>query len=150
MFARVATELAGGFPPFTLPTGYYTVTTGKTPMLPDPKKTIVVDIDDTILTTKNRDYDNSQPKMEVIVGLRALKSAGWRIVLHTARGQGRSNGNIDLVREDVAREVETFCSKFDVPYDELILGKVWAAVYLDDKAMRPEEFAAQYNKLLEV
>jgi capsule biosynthesis phosphatase len=140
----------GGYPPFTLPTGYYTKFTGKTPMLPDPKKTIVVDIDDTILTTKNRDYDNSQPKMEVIVGLRALKAAGWRIVLHTARGQGRSNGNIDLVREDVAREVETFCSKFDVPYDELILGKVWAAVYLDDKAMRPEEFAAQYNKLLEV
>ena len=143
--------MAGGFPPFTLPIGPYTKFTSNSLMtLPDPTKTIVVDIDDTILTTKNRDYENSQPKMEVIVGLRELKKAGWRIVLHTARGQGRSNGNIDLVREDVAREVETFCSKFDVPYDELILGKVWAAVYLDDKAMRPEEFAAQYKKFLEV
>ena len=119
-------------------------------MLPDPKKTIVCDIDDTILTTINRDYDNSQPKMEVIVGLRALKDAGWRIVLHTARGQGRSNGNIDLVREDVARDVETFCAKYDVPYDELILGKVWAAYYIDDRALRPEEFAARYQSLLEV
>lgn len=119
-------------------------------MLPDPTKTIVVDIDDTLLTTINRDYENSRPKMEVVVGLRALKDAGWRIVLHTARGQGRSGGNIELVREDVTREVVTFCAKFDVPYDELILGKVWAAVYLDDKAMRPGEFAAQYKKLLEV
>ena len=139
----------GGFPPFTLPIGPYTKFTSNSLMtLPDPTKTIVVDIDDTILTTKNRDYENSQPKMEVIVGLRELKKAGWRIVLHTARGQGRSNGNIDLVREDVTREVETFCAKFDVPYDELILGKVWAAVYLDDKAMRPEEFAAKYKVLL--
>jgi capsule biosynthesis phosphatase len=117
--------------------------------LPDPKKTIVVDVDDTILTTVNRDYANSQPKEEVIVGLRELKKAGWRIVLHTARGQGRSGGNIESVREDVTREVETFCAKYDVPYDELILGKVWAAYYIDDRALRPEEFAARYNRIIE-
>jgi capsule biosynthesis phosphatase len=117
--------------------------------LPDPKKTIVVDVDDTILTTVNRDYANSQPKEEVIVGLRKLKEAGWRIVLHTARGQGRSGGNIDLVREDVTREIEVFCAKYDVPYDELILGKVWASYYIDDRALRPEEFAARYNRIIE-
>ena len=118
--------------------------------LPDPKKTIVVDVDDTILTTINRDYANSQPKIEVIVGLRALKEAGWRIVLHTARGQGRSGGNIESVREDVTREIEDFCQKYEVPCDELILGKVWAAYYIDDRALRPEEFAARYKSLLEV
>lgn len=118
-------------------------------MLPDPKRTIVFDVDDTILTTQNRQYKYSQPKMEVIEGMRALKEAGWRIVLHTARGQGRSGGNIDSVREDVTREIEEFCEKFNVPYDELILGKVWAAYYVDDKAMRPEEFAARYNKILQ-
>ncbi len=117
--------------------------------LPDPRKTAVFDVDDTILTTVNRNYANSQPKEEVIVGLRELKKAGWRIVLHTARGQGRSGGNIESVREDVTREVETFCAKYDVPYDELILGKVWAAYYIDDKAMRPEEFAARYNRIIE-
>jgi capsule biosynthesis phosphatase len=139
----------GGHPPFTLPTEYYTKFTSNSLMtLPDPTKTIVVDVDDTILTTINRDYENSRPKMEVIVGLRELKKAGWRIVLHTARGQGRSGGNIDLVREDVTREIETFCAKFDVPYDELILGKIWAAYYIDDRALRPEEFAARYQSLL--
>lgn len=118
-------------------------------MLPDPKKTIVFDVDDTILVTKNRDYENSQPRMEVIRGLRALKEAGWKVVLHTARGQGRSGGNIEEVREEVTREIADFCEKFDVPYDELILGKVWASAYVDDKALRPEEFAARYTKFLE-
>jgi len=33
--------------------------------------------------------------------MRELKSNGWKIVLHTARGMGRSNGNIDLVADQV-------------------------------------------------
>jgi capsule biosynthesis phosphatase len=119
-------------------------------MLPDPNKAIVMDVDNTILTTVNRDYENSQPKMEVIGGLRALKEAGWFIYLHTARGQGRSNGQIELVRDEVIAEVEKFCKKFNVPYDVILVGKPFAAIYVDDLAMRPEEFAAQYKKLLEV
>ncbi len=117
--------------------------------IPDSKKTIVFDVDDTILTTVNRDYANSQPMMEVVVGLRALKEAGWYIILQTARGMGRSNGNIEEVREEVTNEITTFCAKYDIPYDELLLGKPWAAYYVDDKALRPEEFAAKYKELLQ-
>jgi capsule biosynthesis phosphatase len=149
MFARVATELAGGKPPFTLPTGYYTKFTGKTPMIPDPTKTIVMDVDDTILTTVNRDYANSQPKMEVVKGMRALKEAGWFIYLYTARGMGRSNGDIASVADDVFNEVEAFCKKFDVPYDAIQVGKPWGCLYVDDLAMRPEEFAARYDRIIE-
>ena len=117
--------------------------------IPDSKRTIVFDVDDTILTTTNRDYANSQPMMEVVVGLRALKEAGWYIILQTARGMGRSNGNIEAVREEVTNEITSFCAKYDIPYDELLLGKPWAAYYVDDKAMRPEEFAAKYRGLLQ-
>jgi capsule biosynthesis phosphatase len=116
--------------------------------LTDPKRTIVFDVDKTILETQNRDYDNSRPKMEVVEGIRALKKAGWHIVLHTARGQGRSGGYIESVREEVTREIENFCEKFEVPFDELILGKVWAHYYVDDRALRPEEFAAKYTQIL--
>jgi capsule biosynthesis phosphatase len=116
--------------------------------LPDPKKTAIFDIDDTILTTINRDYANSQPKTEVIKGLRALKEAGWFIYLYTARGMGRSNGDIGSVADEVFEEIEGFCRKFDVPYDAIQIGKPYGAVYVDDKAMRPEEFAARYQSLL--
>jgi capsule biosynthesis phosphatase len=117
--------------------------------LPNPRNTIVFDVDDTILKTQDRDYENSRPKMEVVEGMRALKKAGWRIVLHTARGQGRSGGNIETVRDQVTKEIQDFCKKFQVPYDELILGKVWAHLYVDDKAMKPEEFAAKFQKIIE-
>ena len=116
--------------------------------IPDAKQTIVFDVDDTILTTKNRDYANSQPMMEVIEGMRALKEAGWYIILQTARGMGRSGGDIETVREEVTKEITSFCEKFDVPYDMLLLGKPWAAWYVDDKALRPEEFAAKYKNFL--
>lgn len=117
--------------------------------IPDSKKTIVFDVDDTILTTVNRDYANSKPKEEVVKGLRALKKAGWYIILQTARGMGRSNGDIEVVREQVTKEIEEFCFKYNVPFDKLLLGKPWAALYIDDKAMRPEEFAARYNSLID-
>ena len=116
--------------------------------LPDPRRTAVFDVDDTILTTQNRDYENSRPKLEVVTGIRALKEAGWYIYLHTARGMGRSDGNIESVREEVIEEIEKFCRKFDVPYDEIQVGKPWGWLYVDDKAMRPEEFAAKYKELV--
>jgi capsule biosynthesis phosphatase len=116
-------------------------------MIPDPKKTIVFDVDDTILSTVNRDYENSRPKMEVITGMRTMKEAGWTIILHTARGMGRSNGNIESVRKEVIEELEKFCTNYDVPYDEIQIGKPWAAYYVDDKAMTPEQFAAKYTQI---
>jgi len=116
-------------------------------MLPDPTKTIVFDVDDTILTTQNRDYKNSEPVMEVIVGMREMKEKGWTIILHTARGMGRSNGNIESVRQEVIEEIECFCTKYDVPFDSIQIGKPWAAYYVDDKAMTPTQFAEKYTEI---
>jgi len=70
------------------------------------------------------------------------------VILQTARGMGRSNGDIESVREQVTKEITTFCRTYNVPYDELILGKPWAAYYIDDRALRPEEFADRYKSIL--
>jgi len=104
-------------------------------------KTMVIDVDDTILFTENRDYDNSMPILDVIDKLREAHEKGWYIILYTARGMGRSHGYIDRVREEVTYEIESFCGRYDVPYDEIMLGKPWAAMYVDDKGLRPDEFA---------
>ena len=114
-------------------------------MFSDPNKTIVFDVDDTILTTVNRDYDNSVPHMEIIRKIRQLKSDGWFIVFNTARGMGRSKGNIDSVYKQVYGEIESFLKKWDVPYDEIQLGKTWARHYVDDKALTPEQFLETYK-----
>lgn len=106
-----------------------------------PEKTIVCDVDHTILFTENRDYDNSVPNHPVCDKLREAKSKGWKIILYTARGMGRSGGDIMSVAEDVRSEITCFCDRFSVPFDELVIGKPWGRYYVDDKAIRPDEFA---------
>lgn len=110
-------------------------------------KVIVFDIDETILTTKNRDYANSKPIKSVVEKIKNLKNLGWRVVLHTSRGMGRSN-NIDDVAKEVEKEIKYSLKKHQIPYDELILGKTWAALYVDDKAMTPEMFVENFNTII--
>jgi capsule biosynthesis phosphatase len=118
-------------------------------MIPNNKKTIVFDVDDTILFTKDRDYANSYPNQPVVDGMRLLKSQGWYIILMTARGMGRSNGDIASVEKEVLWEIESFSSKYDVPYDQIILGKPWAAYYVDDKNLTPEQFCDKVAEIAE-
>jgi capsule biosynthesis phosphatase len=113
---------------------------GKEKKVVSPDKIICVDVDDTICITENRDYANSKPITPMIEKLREARDKGYVIVLHTARGQGRSEGNWKSVEQEVRQEVETFCTKFDVPFDVIVLGKPWAQWYVDDKAVRPDEF----------
>ena len=118
-------------------------------MISDSKRTIVFDVDDTILFTPDRDYSRSYPNEPVVEGIRSMKQAGWHIMLMTARGMGRSNGDIESVREEVMGEIERFCTKFDVPYDEIVIGKPWAAFYVDDKALTPEMFCDRLEEIKE-
>lgn len=114
----------------------------------DPTNVIVTDVDDTILFTENRDYANSRPNQPVIDGLRKLERNGWKIVLMTARGMGRSNGDIELVRKEVLAEIERFVEKYDVPCHEIVLAKPFANAYIDDKALRPEEFVEKVDEMI--
>ena len=114
----------------------------------NPTNVIVTDVDDTILFTENRDYANSRPNQPVIDGLRKLEQNGWKIVLMSARGMGRSNGDIDSVIEDVSAEIERFVEKYDVPCHEIVLAKPFANYYVDDKALRPEEFVDKVDEMI--
>lgn len=117
-------------------------------MIPDSKRTIVFDVDDTICFTPNRDYSKSYPDDEMVEGMRTLKESGWHIILMTARGMGRSNGDINSVREQVMNEIESFCETYDVPYDEIIIGKPFASYYVDDKALTPEVFRSRVSAIV--
>lgn len=101
---------------------------------------ICVDVDDTICQTTNRDYANSVPIEPMVARLREARALGYHIVLHTARGQGRSNGSWQNVADEVRSEVTAFCERYAIPFDALVLGKPWARWYVDDKAIRPDEF----------
>ena len=101
--------------------------------------TFVIDLDDTICFTKNRDFENSKPNIVVINKINELYSKGWEIIIFTARG---AKSCITLEeREKKYRELtQRWLKKNNVKYTGLIFGKMNADYYVDDKNMSIEEF----------
>jgi len=102
--------------------------------------TYVFDIDGTICTTSDSDYENSEPIVDRIQKINKLYDEGHTIVFQTARGMGRTDDNIlqsyELFFEMTADQLE----KWGVKYDRLFLGKPSGDMYIDDKGIRDSEY----------
>lgn len=109
-------------------------------------QTLVIDIDHTICTPNDSEkdtfekYGKATPILEMIESIRSAKEKGFRIVLLTARRMETHNGDINKVIEDVGELTINWLNDHGVPYDELMFGKPSAVYYVDDKALRPDEF----------
>ena len=101
--------------------------------------TFVIDIDDTICFTQNRDFKNSNPNKQVINKINELYSNGWKIILYTARG-AKSCKTLEEKENKYREMTEEWLKKNGVLYNELVFGKMNADYYVDDKNMSIEEF----------
>ena len=102
-------------------------------------KTIVMDMDDTICFTLNRDFNNSIPNQPVIDKINELHDKGWKIIISTARG-AKSCPTL-LEREIKYRGItEAWLNSHNIKYDKVLFMKENADYYVDDKAMNIEEF----------
>ena len=104
---------------------------------------IIIDLDDTICSTKNGDYENSIPKEKVIKKIKEYKKLGFEIIIYTSRNMRTYKGNVELIQANTLPIIIRWLEKFDVPYDQIIVGKPWPSFggfYVDDKAIRPDEF----------
>lgn len=101
--------------------------------------TFVIDIDDTICYTYNRDFNNSEPNRKVINKINKLYQEGWKIILYTARGD---NSCKTLEEKELKYKIITknWLKKNNVQYNELVFGKMNADYYVDDKNMSIDEF----------
>ena len=90
------------------------------------------DIDGTICTNTDGDYENAQPFPQVIAKISRLYEAGHKIIIHTARG---STTGIDWLEF-----TEKQLREWNVKYHKLITGKPYADFYIDDKGIRATEF----------
>ncbi len=107
------------------------------------EKKIIIDLDDTICITDNGDYKNSKPKYDIIEKINEYKYKGFKIVIYTSRNMRTHNGNIGLINVNTLPIILSWLEKYNVPYDEVIVGKPWPSFggfYVDDKAIRPDEF----------
>ena len=105
----------------------------------------VFDIDGTLCPIKKKDekYEDLVPYSNVIEKLRYYKENGARIILYTSRNMNTYNGNLGLINKHTAAVLTAWLEKWEIPYDEIVYGKVWPGhkgFYVDDRTIRPDEF----------
>jgi hypothetical protein len=97
------------------------------------KLTYCFDIDGTICSqTENQEYHNAVPDFKMIDEINRLKSEGHIIKFYTARGMGSGKSFADLTLFQL--------HEWGVNYDSVTFGKPSADIYVDDKALQPQEF----------
>lgn len=118
------------------------------------ERAIVMDIDGTLCAKKasDQDYLDVSPREDVMATLRAYRANGFYIILATSRNMNTHNGNIGLINATTLKTLMAWLDKHGVPYDEIHVGKPWSGkggFYVDDKAIRPDEFVKlTYEEIL--
>ena len=117
-------------------------------------KRLVIDIDDTICRTENGKYAESKVVEAVRLRLDEYRQAGFTIVLHTSRNMRTFDGNIGKINANTLPILVEWLSAHNIYYDEIYVGKPWCGhdgFYVDDKAIRPDEFAnLSYSEICEL
>jgi hypothetical protein len=90
------------------------------------------DIDNTICITKGKDYLNAQPIYSRIIKINQLYEEGHTIIFQTARG---SVTGVNWKKDTIIQ-----LNTWKVKYHELVMGKINADKFIDDKGINAEEF----------
>lgn len=112
---------------------------------PGQKLTYCFDIDGTLCTNTEGDYEAAQPFPDVVAYVNSLYDSGHTIILLTARG---STTGIDW-RPTTERQMK----EWGVRYHTLYLTKPSADIYIDDKAInailwRRDGFTSEAEQIL--
>jgi len=98
------------------------------------------DIDGVIALTTGTDYHGSAPNEPVIERINQLYADGHEIVLHTARGMGTLEGDLNAVHDTWYEFTVYQMRSWGLSFHQLFLGKPYADVYVDDKGLNIEGF----------
>lgn len=117
-------------------------------------KRLIMDLDDTISFTTSGQYKDAKPNTPVIEKMREYQAQGFEIVISTARNMRTYEGNVGKIQMHTVPIIRDWLTKHDVPCDELLIGKPWCGYegfYVDDKAVRPDEFAKlSYDEIMDL
>ena len=99
----------------------------------------VFDVDGTLCPIKGEDesYADLVPYADMVEKLREYKAQGARIILYTSRNMRTYGGDVSLILEHTKPELEAWLAKWDIPYDEIVYGKLWPGhrgLYVDDRS----------------
>lgn len=106
----------------------------------DKLKTYVFDIDGTICNNTYGNYEEAIPNKKRIEKINILFDQGHVIFMLTARGMGRSDNSQILAGRLLYNFTEKQLNQWGVKYHRLFLGKPAGDFYIDDKAVKDEDF----------
>ena len=102
----------------------------------------IIDIDGTVCTNTNGDYDKAEPFQERVDLINSLYDDGHRIIFQTARGMGRTNNNVLQAYKLFYTFTKQQLDRWGIKYHDLFLGKPEGDLFIDDKGVRDEDFFA--------
>lgn len=116
--------------------------------------TLVVDVDGTLCPIRcdSQSYSDLMPFEGIVERLRVYHERGARIVIYSSRNMNTYGGNLGLINKNTAPVMMEWLDRHDIPYDEIVFGKVWPGgfgFYVDDRAVRPREFMTKTPEELE-
>ena len=98
------------------------------------------DLDGTLCTKRNLDYQNAEPFKDRIKIVNSLYDEGHTIIVETARGSGATKGtDWDSITKDQLKN-------WGLQYHQLRTGiKIDADIYIDDKGKNSEDYFKRGN-----
>jgi len=106
---------------------------------------LVIDLDGTLtIDDPTRSYADKLPNPAIVARLREYAGQGFEIVIATARNMRTHACNVGKINAQTLPVIIEWLRHHDIPYSEIHVGKPWAGdegFYIDDKAVRPDEFA---------
>ena len=98
------------------------------------KKIIYVDLDGTLCSQTNSNYEKAKPYNDAINKINELYDKDNIIVIYTARFMGRTNNNVETAKElgydFTLKQIKSWGLKFH----ELKMGKPQFDIIIDDKS----------------
>ncbi len=109
----------------------------------DKKLTYVIDVDNTVCTQSHNDkpnYEDAKPFLNRIKKINELYDAGHTIIMYTARGMGRGDGDQAEAYNSLFRFTDDQLKNWGLKYHRLQLGKPIAQFYIDDRGVNANDF----------
>ena len=106
------------------------------------------------LKKPEEEYKDLIPDAEMVEKIKFYKREGAKITFFSSRNMKTYDGNLGLINANTAVVMQEWLKKWDIPYDEIYFGKPWPGkrgLYVDDRAVRPDEFLAHdFDELEEI
>lgn len=103
---------------------------------------IVIDLDGTICPIKQEgeSYADLQPYPLASQKIKELRAQGHYIIIQTARNMATCQSNLGRVVKNIGKLTLDWLDRHQIEFDEIYFGKPNAHLYIDDRAMRFEDW----------